>query len=143
MRELKIALCATFLLPALAGCGDDGGGCDIPVGAWEIVYTEVSGDCNIGSYEVLVTYDGTAESLESTPQGCTGGRRLSDDQCTLVVDLNCEVRDLAGDIVGYTSFVGELNFVADDRVTGTSQQDGQGVDGSSCSSRFDIEGGPQ
>lgn len=143
MQKVKIALCAAWCAASLAACGDDEGGCDIPTGAWEIVYTEVSGDCGIGSYEVLVTYDGTAESVESTPPGCTGGRRLVDDRCTLVVDLDCEARDASGTLLGYTSIVGELNFVSDDRLTGTTQQDVEGVDGTSCSSRFEAEGRPR
>jgi hypothetical protein len=144
MRDLRgtiaLALC---MLCGTAACGDDDPGCEIPTGAWSITYTETSGDCQIGSYDVLVVYDGTAASLEQLPDGCTGDRTLVDGQCTLVIDLTCEALDPSGAYLGDVRTVGELNFVSDDRLEGTVSQEAVGPDGSSCKSRFDVVGAPQ
>lgn len=131
-------------MTSLAACGgDDDGGCVIPEGAWLITYSERSGDCDFGDYEVLVAYDGTRNGIESTPLGCTGGRALSDDQCVMTLDLTCRAEDASGAYLGDVKSTGELKFVADDRIEGVISQMVVDTSGATCTSIFDVVGEPQ
>lgn len=130
-------------LAATAGCGSDSDdGCPIPTGTWNIRYTEVSGDCGLDPFDALVAYDGTRESLEATPPGCTGARTLSKDSCTLTVALRCEIEDANG-LALVQQGMGEFRFVADDRIEGLVENYYSTPEGDSCVSRQEVLGTPR
>jgi len=110
MRVMTIASAIGWAAIALStsGCGEEsesGGTCEPPEGAYLAQWTERDGDCGPLPDSVWVLgQDGPS----SDSSGCSGARSVSEDGCTVTVDMECPLTDDLGRVIGAATYTGEL-----------------------------------
>lgn len=141
MRTTTMALVICALVATACGSGsDDGGMCEPLDGAYDVTFTEVSGDCGFGEVEQVIVYGDAAQAPSAD---CTGGQSVSDDGCVATLDQTCAIYDeITGDFVGDSNQKGSLE-ASGDGFSGKLQWHIVFADGSSCSSIVEVLGRQQ